>query len=86
MNTLISPSQQVEMKRQQIKFQKYIVAAQCWRTCLNCEYWKDITKVVIAPDQTSTESYERHCSQYNMVPPPEILVHGCVEHAWGIPF
>ena len=54
-----------------VKFQKELLDANVWRSCLNCEEWH--------PSQ-------RLCMKYKMLPPPEVIVHGCPEWLISIPF
>lgn len=57
-----------------------VVRAGLWRCCMNCEHWCEVSVV------TSTERVYNHCGKYNMLPPDDILLVGCVEHVQEIPF
>lgn len=67
---------------QRIEFQERIVRSQNWTTCLNCEHWQEVTTVKGQEDAKK----EKGCSKYGVVPPPEVLVHGCPEWDGEIPF
>lgn len=55
-----------------IAFQKSAVAAFVWQTCLNCEHWR--------------KKGEPGCTKFNAMPPPHIIVTGCEDHEFDIPF
>lgn len=67
-----------------IEFQKRIVLADAWQTCLNCDNWCNgdsaHTKQLGAPDGW------QGCIPRKAFPPVETLVYGCSEHIPAIPF
>ncbi len=54
--------------------QKLLVRSNYWRTCINCEHFRDVRKVLL-----TKETNYKHCSLYKAVPPPEVILHGCKE-------
>lgn len=66
----------------QIEFQERAVRSQNWTSCLNCEDWQEVTTVKGQEDVKK----EKRCFRYGVVPPPEVLVHGCPEWVGEIPF
>lgn len=42
-----------------------------WTTCLNCEHWQSTGEV---------------CQRYQTRPPAHVIVHGCPEWCYDIPF
>lgn len=73
----------VELHAALLKKQKLLIEANYWRTCLNCDNFKEIT-VAKLPGKPVTY---QHCSKFQAVPPPEVIVHGCKDHFYDdIPF
>jgi len=54
-----------------VKFQKKVIEALVWRSCLNCEDWMNVS-----------EECKRFCTR----PPCEVIVYGCSEWIAEIPF
>lgn len=61
-----------------VEHQNSLLAANIWRSCLNCTNFH-IGKP--APASGATE-----CVKYRMLPPPNIIVHGCRDWEDDIPF
>lgn len=57
-----------------------VVHSGLWRCCMNCEHWGEVVAV------TSTERTYSQCGKYDMLPPDEVLIVGCVNHLQSIPF
>lgn len=72
------PSPEAILKDNELRLR--VVRAGLWRCCMNCENWCEV------PVVTSMERVYNQCSKYNMLPPDEILMVGCVEHVQEIPF
>lgn len=63
------------------KHQKLLVRSNIWRTCLNCSQFVCRQRVV------NNQTYDdKHCSLFQMVPPPHVILHGCREWEGDIPF
>lgn len=60
-----------EKRNKMIQLQNSLIVAGQIPTCTSCEYWDK-------PNQK--------CEKYNMLPPAEVIVTGCVEWVDGIPF
>lgn len=54
-----------------MRIQDAAVSSHKWMTCLNCLYW---------------DKKAGSCDQFKAVPPPHIIVGGCKDHEFGIPF
>lgn len=54
-----------------IKVQDAAVNAHKWMTCLNCIYWN---------------KERQDCDKFHAAPPAHIIVSGCVDHEFDIPF
>ena len=67
-------------KKAALKLRQEVVKEGLWPCCLNCEHWTEVTEI------TDTARVYFKCGKYNMVPPPEITVVGCVHHLPDIPF
>lgn len=55
-------------------FQERAVKADVWHCCLNCVEWREV-----APNPPK-------CLRFHVVPPPDVLVVGCVKWEPDIPF
>ncbi|QDB70841.1 hypothetical protein [Pseudomonas virus PBPA162] len=66
-----------EVTQKDISLRNVLVESGHWKCCLNCCEWG-------APDNNQT--LQPLCRKYNMVPPPKVIVLGCVEHMPDIPF
>lgn len=53
------------------KSQKALVDTFTWECCPNCEHW---------------DSKTEFCGKYQMRPPANVIVIGCVDYDAGIPF
>ncbi len=71
-------------QQMRIEFQKEAVKNGMWTTCLNCSAWCNgeptVNKQFGAPDGWIG------CSMAKQTPPAEIIVHGCQDHCFDIPF
>jgi mitochondrial fission protein ELM1 len=58
--------------RIRIQFADQAISAHVWQCCINCEHWdrKD----------------NRGCEKFQAMPPPHVIVRGCDDHAFDIPF
>jgi hypothetical protein len=59
--------------------QQGLVKTSYWKCCLNCEHWGD----------NSCERQEmkiQKCHKFNVVPPPDVLVHACEHWMVIVPF
>ncbi|WNO48675.1 hypothetical protein [Achromobacter phage nyashin_LB6] len=67
----------VALTDQQIRlhYQRRASAVQILQNCLNCVHWQkgDATK-------------PQGCSKYRQLPPPDVIVHGCEQHDFDVPF
>lgn len=77
-----------ERREAEIKLQNDLIRMGSIKTCTNCEYWAERTKIVINEEnnETISEKVVFLCSKYNMIPPLTICLTGCVEHQEYIPF
>lgn len=51
------------------------LGVQLLQNCLNCVHW-----------QKGDATEPKGCSKYRQLPPPEVIVHGCEQHDFDIPF
>lgn len=67
-------------------YQKALLRSGFWRSCLNCGLWNDPK----TPEQTRSGSadpiYPEGCLKFRMMPPVNIIVHGCRDWQDDIPF
>jgi hypothetical protein len=56
------------------RMQGFLVRSRNWRTCLNCDHFREVTVAL----HTQRTTY-KHCTIAKQVPPPEVIVHGCKE-------
>lgn len=70
-----------EAKKEALRLRGEVVKAGLWPCCLNCEHWKEKTEV---KDTEVKVSFG--CNRYNMIPPAETIVVGCIQHLQTIPF
>lgn len=55
-----------------VRMQKSLVDVAFWKTCLNCEHWRN--------NSVEQDKVEKPmCRKFNILPPPEIIVHSCVD-------
>lgn len=47
------------------RLQRVEVLQGLWKCCQNCEHW---------------DEQQSQCGKFKMVPPPDIILHGCQEH------
>lgn len=68
-----------------MQVQDAAVNAHKWMTCLNCIHWHKRTEIDMRVDPpTRTEVTD--CGMFNAMPPPHIIVSGCKDHEFDIPF
>lgn len=58
-------------RKKMIELQNSLIKADSITTCTNCEFWSQ-------PNQL--------CEKYKMLPPAEVIVTGCVQWMYTIPF
>ncbi|QDH84398.1 hypothetical protein Axy20_001 [Achromobacter phage vB_AxyS_19-32_Axy20] len=51
------------------------ISVQILQNCLNCIEW-----------QKGTATEPEGCRRYRQLPPPHVIVHGCEQHTFDIPF
>lgn len=73
-----------------IAIQNAAIKGQRWQSCLNCIHWSKSGKETIL-DPTQNCGYREvetgpSCMEFKVLPPPEVLVVGCENHEWDIPF
>lgn len=58
-------------------FQRHAASlgAQILQNCLNCVHW-----------QKGDANKPQGCTKYRQLPPPDVIVHGCEQHDFDIPF
>jgi hypothetical protein len=59
-----------------IAIQDGAVKSHRWMTCLNCLYWH----------RNNTSAGDEGCDKFSAMPPPHIIVSGCKDHEFDIPF
>lgn len=64
-----------------MRIQDAAVSSQKWMTCLNCLYWQPGGKAGDMIDATKPR-----CDMFKALPPPHIIVSGCKDHEFDIPF
>ena len=69
-----------DAKKAAVKLANEVVKAGLWPCCINCEHWCEVTEI------TDTDRVYFKCGKYNMIPPAETIVVGCVHHLAQIPF
>lgn len=69
-----------EAKKADIALRLKVVREGLWPSCLNCVHWTEVTEI------TDQERVYFKCGKYNMIPPNETLVLGCIHHEQDIPF
>jgi hypothetical protein len=72
------------MRNQQhrIEWQKTVLSAQAWSSCINCEYWNKL----VTTDGTTREDRTGCELSGHAIPPPEVIVTGCASWEGEIPF
>lgn len=60
-----------DRRNYEIQMQKSLIASGQFPTCTGCEFWNRNKEV---------------CEKYNMKPPAEVIVTGCVNYESAIPF
>lgn len=75
MNTKKGPMFDKEANRLQISLQKHLSENHRLMNCLNCIFFK-----------SGPGPYDNICEKFNSIPPPMIIVNGCEEHDFDIPF
>lgn len=53
------------------KLMDYLIDGGYFRNCVNCSEWKEKEKI---------------CGKFNILPPPDVIVTGCLHHSDIIPF
>lgn len=80
----IPSTQKVLTSREhEIKLQNSLIRSGSIKTCTNCEHWRLVHGMKTLLGKANLD---RHCGKYSMVPPPDVIVTGCVEHVEDIPF
>ena len=51
-----------------------------WPTCTNCAHWIEY------PGLTDEGRIYRHCGKFNVFPPEDVVVVGCIHHDPEVPF
>lgn len=64
-------SKDLEKARATIAIQQKALAHDAWRSCLNCDFWKE---------------KENHCAKWKATPPAETIVLSCEQWMYKIPF
>lgn len=57
-----------------IKFQKELLNAYAWQSCLSCADWQD------------KPGLPTGCARFQAMPPPDVIVNGCEWHVFDVPF
>lgn len=70
-----------EAKKAEIALRLKVVQEGLWPSCINCTHWSELTIY----DESGRKSYHR-CAKYDMIPPAETIVVGCIHHESHIPF
>lgn len=70
-----------EAKKVDIALRLRVVQEGLWPSCLNCVHWHQLTTI-----KDSTKTVVHRCSRYDMIPPNETIVVGCIKHESHIPF
>ncbi|URA06817.1 hypothetical protein QAY89_gp52 [Xanthomonas phage Langgrundblatt1] len=70
-NNLMITGQTNELRMQ---VQDAAVNAHKWMTCLNCINWQ------------GNKGMQPQCELFKALPPPHIIVSGCKDHEFDIPF
>ena len=68
-------------REQRINFQQGLIDAGHITTCTNCEHWA--LRTVIGEEDLVEIQLCRKCDQ---TPPPDVIVVGCEEWVYNIPF
>lgn len=69
-----------EAKKADIALRLKVVNEGLWPSCINCVEWVEVTEI------TDNECVYFKCGKYNMIPPAETIIVGCVHHESDIPF
>lgn len=73
----IMSEDQIQYRRE---LQDYVVIAQGWLCCLNCEQWGNVNT------NTGEILEYHHCQLGNAIPPPHVIISGCQCWQAKIPF
>lgn len=65
-----------------VQLRRDMIEQQVWQCCINCINWEKLTII----DEQGVKTEVMRCGKYAAVPPPEVLVVGCVEYERDIPF
>lgn len=84
----ISSTQQElkEIAKERIRLQLTLIHAQAWQTCLNCIHWKEKKVIDMREEGSVKEWTEFNCFLFKALPPPHVIVNGCEEYDYDIPF
>lgn len=69
-----------EARKADIALRLKVVEEGLWPSCLSCSHWCEVTEI------TDGERVYFKCGKYNMIPPAETLVVGCIHYEQDIPF
>lgn len=69
-----------EAKAHAIKLRQEIVRQGLWPTCTNCAHWVEVSEV------TDEVRVYFKCGKFNLMPPEDTVVVGCVHHDKEVPF
>jgi len=72
----------VAVREAAVQLRRDMIEQQVWQCCVNCINWVKVTR--LGPQGVESETFK--CGLYNAVPPPEVLVVGCIEYERDIPF
>lgn len=77
-----------ELAKLRIRIQSLAIKHEEWQCCTNCiEFTTTTSKPVQNLDGTTDYiATGPKCMKYGVLPPPDVLVVGCEEHDWYIPF
>lgn len=75
MNSNINEVMTGQTNELRIKIQDAAVVTHKWMTCLNCMYWVG-----------HSGNVPPSCDMFKALPPPHIIVSGCKDHEFDIPF
>lgn len=69
-----------QAKQAMIDIRNEVIRQGRWPTCTNCTYWTEVHEV------TDELRVYFKCGKYNMFPPEDVIVVGCINHEAEVPF
>lgn len=69
-----------QAKQHMIDVRTEVIRQGRWPTCTNCQHWEE------HPGLTDEERVYNWCAKYQVSPPEQVVVVGCVNHEPGVPF